>query len=169
MPLIYITGIPRSGSTWGYNIARLTMYELYGQVPNFNDRQVRRGIPESVEHGIAKTHRFVVTRPGSIVIHSTRNYMDALASWRKLDPLCTASAEFLQSLDYKWRPHANIMYHRTMLADRQTRLCIAWSISRLLGQDKYAIAEKISDTVDSLGLPKKGMDPVTFLQKGHFG
>lgn len=169
MRIVYVTGIPRSGSTWAFNIARLTMCELHGVVPHYGDRQAIRGIPSDVTRAVVKVHEVVPRPDGSLVIHSTRNYAEAYDSWMKLNPNCTGSPEYLQHLDMRWRPSANLMFHHSMLSDRQSRLCVAWSISRLIGLESYQKAVEISKEVDALRIPGKRIDPVTFLQPRHRG
>ena len=163
--IVLVTGIPRSGSTWAYNVARLTLKFLHGVDPHVATNELPKDLSKTPL--LIKTHRLISKPQDSVVIHSTRNYQAAMKSWRLLNPHVTAEPPYLQYLDERWRPYADFSFHHRSLRDRQERILICWNVSRLLGQDDYGDAVNICNRVDKLREPKKGMDPVTFLQHRH--
>jgi hypothetical protein len=120
-------------------------------------------------HAVVKTHEYASDRPDdSIVIHSTRNYREAIASWRKMNPRIASCAEDLRRMDYQWRPHAALIIHRVQLDQWTLRLLAAVNICRAVCGMSYADAVEVFREVDQLRAPEKGsIDPVTLLHRGN--
>jgi hypothetical protein len=175
MSVIYVSGIPRSGSTWAFNVCRLAMWKSYGQdnvaIGYWNGRIERTAYDPNhgKPHAIIKSHEFVDDRPeGCIVIHSCRDYNKAAASWNKMAVGSLLSAEYLMRLDMAWRPYASFIFHRDMLDDKAVRTITAVNICRAICGMGYQSAVKISRDADNIEPPKVGgVDPVTFLHRGH--
>lgn len=175
MSTIFVTGIPRSGSTWCYNVCRLAMWRMYGpeNVEIGAWGESREHIAFDRNHGrphaVVKTHEYVEQRPtDTIVIHSTRDYRKALKSWKKMSPRFATTAAHLRQMDYQWRPHAALIIHRVQLDQRTLRLLAAVNICRAICGMEYDDAVEVFRQADQLRAPERGsIDPVTLLHRGH--
>ena len=169
--IIYVSGIPRSGSTWAFNVCRIAMWRTYGEknvghAYGVGDESKHVCRPDA-EYQVIKSHEFIEERcDNSVVIHSTRNYQQAIQSWRIKTPGITALPPYLQHLDKQWQPFANFTFHRIMLDDNILRKITAANICRIIVGMPYDDGVKVSTAVDRLPIPStNAIDPVTFLQR----
>lgn len=170
MRYYYITGIPRSGSTWCFNVVRIFLWGAFGEKncchgygrPNWY------GDPTTATHHVIKTHKYLHHRLPGPIIHSTRNYEEVLKSWRMTDPARMDSVEELERVDLLWRPHANAIIHRRWLDEADSRCFAAYSILKVLHEGvSFQDAVSVSRQIDNIRLPLKGTDEATMLGHKH--
>lgn len=162
--IVVVSGIPRSGSTWAYNVCRIGLALKYGwQSVDFGFGLDPRhlGNPAAVikVHAYESTYR----QWASVVIHSTRDYDDALESWRRMNPEMDHSIDGLKAVDDKWTPKADYVFKFEEMMTNPTETAAA-----ILKQiDSKANPTKVVSMVEDLKVPDKGVDPVSLLMPNH--
>jgi hypothetical protein len=167
-------GMPRSGSTWLFNAARILMLGPDPEQVRLGSGWVDdwRSIPK-LPRMLVKTHtfdEFLVARSRH-VLYSFRDLRDAIASARRMfgtQPSLDLAREWIQA-DHQWRGTASlVMRYETMLAD--PALVIA-ELARVLAVDDVTPHE-VALQLDTLAHPGvvgsgEGYDSTTLLHRGH--
>lgn len=167
--LVVSAGMPRSASTWLFNLIWLLLENKY---PN---RELVAGWVKDIDCSaldpsainLIKVHEFDETLSGQadIVIYSYRDIRDALASLeRKFDVKPSiALAENLLKQDYLWREQAQcVMKYEGMLDARQTVIKLVGKTLNLKVSSE--VAEQIQHRLHNLAFEQQGRDGQSYDQ-----
>lgn len=165
--IVTIAGIPRSGTTFAYNVVRIALAVKYGW------HQVAFGCGLRVAGtqkpaAAVKQHDFDprLQQLSTQIIHSTRNYDSALESMRRMDSQTTLTIAEMTVNHRSWAPYATFTFEHSQLA--RGKLALVTSLVDHIGSQ--AIPKEVLEMVESLRPPTSGgPDPITLLMPNHLG
>jgi hypothetical protein len=143
--IILSGGMPRSGSTWLFNVIRLLLQTIRPEPRKFecgwiDDLEISKKHPRR----LIKLHdyRSDLVERASFIAYSFRDIRDAIASAkRKFNRIPDLSyAKYLIEQDHQWRNASNyVMKYEDMITDPRAEIC---KLSLLLGAN-YVDVDKI--------------------------
>ncbi len=145
--LVVAAGMPRSGSTWLYNAARILLESTgkfdigAGWISDYNTFQHHDLV-------ILKIHFFNqdIANNGTAVLYSYRDIRDALASFKRkfgVAPTIDLARRFLAS-DRDWRQRSHfIMRYEDMIREEEETILQLAQLFEITGVDAKSISERI--------------------------
>ena len=165
MKRVIIAGMPRSGSTWQYNVVRLAYiaagYDVYGAaLDNYHSEN-------KADVHIVKAHAFDSGLIPCKVLATVRNCFDAFSSLEKKDGFITPEQKiFFISHFWEWFVRAEEVYSFESIV--RDKVAVARAILERLDLLEVDPA-KIVRAVEALPIPESGRDEITLLHERHKG
>lgn len=152
--IIVSAGMPRSGSTWLFNAARLLLATTQQEGSALSSGWINdwKQLPQK-DILLLKVHTFdkALVRRSSLVLYSYRDVRDAIAStYRKsgITPSMKQARQFLRQ-DGRWRRNADfVMRYEAMLKDPGAvlnDLAIALGLEQLSDTDVAALLDRLNN------------------------
>jgi len=172
--IILSAGMPRSGSTWLYNAARLIMLHSKLTSNTFSCGWIRDlDFPPQVDIMLIKVHNLpqFVAKKADLILYSYRDIRDALASSKRKsgkEPSMDR-ARYLIELDTKWRKLSDFtMRYETMIKNPNDIIERLASILEVKDIDSEYIVNEINKlSYDSPGQKKNEYNMVNLLHQKH--
>lgn len=172
--LFLSAGMPRSGSTWFYNAARLILCSH----PAIRDRFSGGWIGDIARlprqpYMLIKLHEFTpqLVSQAQCVLYSFRDPRDVLASAARMfgRPASLADAEHLLAQDALWRQHARLcLCYETMLAEPRATVAAMAAALEIEGIDPQALVTELADmSHQSPGGVANQPHPVNLYHRDH--
>jgi hypothetical protein len=168
--IVLSAGMPRSGSTWLYNAARLLLSSRDEPSCGWIDDWARLPVGRVM---LIKVHAFdpFLARGAGIILYSYRDVRDALASSKRcfgVEPSVELARQWLDA-DRQWRARADfVMRYESMLADPRSVVGELARVVNISPIDPDEILEQLAQLdcrVAHTGAG--GYDVETLLHPGH--
>jgi hypothetical protein len=168
--IILSAGMPRSGSTWLFNAARLLLRRAEGDGLSSGWVEDWPTLPPG-RTLLLKVHDFdaPLARRADVVLYSYRDVRDVLASSKRKfgTPPSVEAARRLLEQDCEWRKAARlVMRYESMLADPAAVVKELAEVLQVRDVDPAAVAEEVRG-LDAREPPSGGYDRETLLHPGH--
>jgi hypothetical protein len=169
--IILSAGMPRSGSTWEYNAARLLLRRALGNDLSSGWIDDWQRLPQAPVL-LLKLHEFdaFLARHAAVILYSFRDLRDALASSRRMfgtAPSLELARRWLNA-DRQWRAVADCsVRYEDLLTDSATLVC---GLARALAVGEIhadEVLQEIAALSDRSGDGPGGYDPDSLLHRGH--
>jgi hypothetical protein len=171
--IIVSAGMPRSGSTWLFNAARLMLLAAVppgelasGWIGDWSRLARRRW-------RLVKVHDYLpwLARRASVILYSYRDLRDALASAKRkfgIEPSIELARQWVDA-DQRWRQKSGFtLRYENMIADPVSSLGDLARVLKLPAQDNAALAARLEETLRQTVRPTEyDHDPETLLHKDH--
>jgi hypothetical protein len=170
-PVVLSAGMPRSGSTWLYNAARLLLRRRHGDALGCGWIGDWRSLPRKPAM-LLKIHEidpFTVKR-ASVILYSYRDLRDALASNKRkfaTEPTLGLARQWLAQ-DQHWRGVADFtLRYETMLEDPEAALSDLADVLKVKDAPVAEFARELSGLNARVGARRDSYQPETLIHPGH--
>ena len=158
--IVLATGIQRSGSTWAYNVCRVSMNLAFGEDNVYWGWGVS---PYEItkRHAIIKQHEPVWDRELiNKVVHTTRDYDECIQSMKEMFPDDPITKHRIIVQDRFWSPLADVIIHHEDLL-RSTVFCASLIVQAL---ELNVDPEEVDRQVNAIKIPETEEERETQLQ-----